>query len=76
MNKREQIQIVLHRGARPAPTGEAFALPDPHGLVKWAAPDRCVITLKSTDQARARAGDVGELIRLWLAQLDALGGPR
>lgn len=65
----KSIQLVLHRGAKAAPPGKALELRDPHGLVKWAAPDRCVITLESSRQAAELAPEVEELVRSWISQL-------
>lgn len=65
----QQIQLVLHRGAKKRPLQRPFELSDPHGLVKWAAPDRCVVTLASAQQAIEREAEVLALVRAWMAQL-------
>ena len=64
-----QIQLVLHCGAKKKPQQRPFELSDPHGLVKWAAPDRCVVTLASAQQAIELEHDVLALVRAWMAQL-------
>ncbi len=63
------IQIVLHRGAKPKPVDKTYALTDTHGLLKWAAADRCVITLASSEQARQLELEVAAIVRQWIAQL-------
>ena len=64
-----QIQIVLHRGAKVKPVDKTYTLPDPHGLLKWPAPDRCVLTLKSGEQAQELTEEVCGMIKMWIAQL-------
>jgi len=64
-----QIQIILHRGAKVKKDNKEFTLPDPHGIVQWPAPDRCVISLGNNKQARVLEPDVETLIRLWIQQL-------
>lgn len=65
------IQIVLHTGAKPKSPAARFSLDAPAGLVKWAAPDRCVVTLESSAAARERKPEVVALVRQWIAQLEA-----
>ncbi|MEQ1557438.1 MAG: DUF1801 domain-containing protein [Methyloglobulus sp.] len=65
----KQIQLVLHRGAKPKVLDKQLGLPDPHGLLKWVAPDRCVLSLRSSEQAIELESEVQELVRLWVAQL-------
>ncbi len=65
----KQIQLVLHCGAKKKPLQRPFELSDPHGLVKWAAPDRCVVTLASAQQAIEREAEVLALVQAWMAQL-------
>lgn len=63
------IQLVLHTDAVAKKPARRFALDDPQGLVTWAAPDRCVVTLASADAARAHEADVVAFVRAWIAQL-------
>lgn len=65
----KQIQLVLHRGTKPKPVDQPFQLPDPHGLTKWRAPDRCVITMTSSEHAVEVIPEVISMVRLWIAQL-------
>ena len=63
------LQLVLHTGARPKTLQRAFTLDDPHHLLKWPAIDRCVVTLKSPEQAAELRDVVVELVRSWIEQL-------
>jgi hypothetical protein len=64
-----QIQLVLHTGSKPIVPTRQFTLDAPAGLLKWAAPDRCVLSLKSTAAAQARETDVVNIVRAWIEQL-------
>lgn len=73
----KSLQIVLHTGAKPKEPQRAFALDDPHDLLKWPAIDRCVVTLESPDQAVELREVVVGLVRSWMEQLghEARMGP-
>ncbi|MBK8164959.1 MAG: DUF1801 domain-containing protein [bacterium] len=64
------IQIVMHTGAKPKAPPRAFTVTDPHGLLKWPAQDRCVLTLQSSAQATELHDDVLAMVREWIRQLD------
>jgi hypothetical protein len=65
----KQIQLVLHIGSKPVVPPRHFHLDAPPGLIKWAASDRCVITLQSATEAKEREGDVVSVVRQWITQL-------
>lgn len=65
----KHIQLVLHTGSKPIVPVRQFKLDAPVGLVKWAAPDRCVLTLASSEEARKHEAEVVAVVRQWLAQL-------
>jgi hypothetical protein len=41
----DRVDLVLHRGARKRADSDQFAFADTSGLVRWAAPDRGVISI-------------------------------
>ncbi|MEZ5308047.1 MAG: DUF1801 domain-containing protein [Pyrinomonadaceae bacterium] len=65
----KNIQIVLHRGAKPKPLEQAITLEDPNGILKWPAPDRCLITLRTHEEAAQLQDTVVELIESWISQI-------
>lgn len=67
----KHIQLIFHVGARPLVPPRAFQLDLPAAAVKWAAPDRCVLTLADAAQAEALAPQVARAVRQWLDQLAA-----
>lgn len=64
-----RIQLVLHTGAKPQRPPRSFALTGADALVKWAAADRCVITLAGTEAAREHRHQVVDLVGQWIRQL-------
>lgn len=67
------VQIILHTGAkvRALPKG-GLQLDDPAGLVKWLAPDRCLVTLAAAPAAAVQLAPLQALVRQWLARVEAL----
>lgn len=65
----KNIQLVLHTGSKPVTPQRQFSLQASAGLVKWAAADRCVLTLQSAAEAQQREADVVSIVRQWIAQL-------
>lgn len=64
-----RIQIVLHTGAKVRPNAPAMTIADPTGLLKWAAADRCVVTLADLADIRARQEEFVAILKQWIAQL-------
>lgn len=63
------IELVLHRGAKKKPLEKPIHMPEAPGLLKWAAPDRCVLHLASSQQLLARESEIRHLLQCWVAQL-------
>lgn len=61
----EAVMLVFHRGVKPK-DATGFSFDDPAGLMKWAAPDRAVVTLKSTAEVEAAADGLADLARRWM----------
>lgn len=69
------ITLVLHTGAKLRNDPRPFTVEDPAGLLKWAAPDRAVLTLASSDAAVTHEAAIAALLRQWIAQLPAASPP-
>ncbi len=67
------IRLVLHAGAKARKPPRPFTLRDPEGLVTWAAPDRCLVTVAGSEAAVAKAGAIADLLGQWMRQLEACG---
>jgi hypothetical protein len=63
------IQLVLHTGAKVKAQPRTFSIDDPHKLLKWAARDRCVLTLESAEHAQQMREAVASIIKQWIQQL-------
>ena len=59
------VMLVFHRGVA-VKDAAGFVFEDPTGLMKWAAPDRAVVTFKAMAEIEARAGEIAELVRRWM----------
>lgn len=65
----KNIQLVLHRGAKPKPVERPFTLDDRHGIVQWKAPDRCVLVIESSEQALSLKDEIAGLVQQWIKLL-------
>lgn len=61
------FQLILHRGAKPLITDNVI-FDDPHGLLKWAAPDRAVIEFTSATDVEARLEKALDTCLRWMRQ--------
>lgn len=66
----KNIQLVLHTDAKVKEKPKKIQLDDPHKIIKWAAPDRCVITIKSNEEAIKLKNQISEIVKNWIEQLD------
>lgn len=64
LQPKDALQLILHRGAARRDDALTAALADPSGLVRWAAPDRGVITFEDRVDA-ATADAVTALVAAW-----------
>ena len=65
LERKGGIRVVLHRGAKAKdPTG--FRFDDPHGLARWAAPDRGVLTFADVQDVADKSGALSDLFSRWL----------
>ena len=63
------LQLVLHNGSKKKANPKQFEIPDPHGIVRWAAKDRCVVTFSSLADARSKMDALRPIIVSWMPQL-------
>jgi len=63
------IQLVLHTGAKVKAAPKPFTVEDPEKLLKWAAKDRCVLTLRSVEEAELKVDAVERIVAQWIRQL-------
>jgi hypothetical protein len=66
------IQLVLHTGAKVKVSPKPFEVPDPQGLLVWAAKDHCILTLRTAEDIRLKHDAVAAIIKTWIQQLDLM----
>ena len=59
------LQLIFHRGAKVKDT-TGFAFGDDTGLMDWAAPDRAIIRIADSADARAKQAQIVALVNRWL----------
>lgn len=67
---REQVQMVLHTGARKKDnTIGKMDISDPRGLIKWLADDRCLVSLGSGGALKGNLHALAKIVREWIRRL-------
>lgn len=59
------VRLILHRGVK-VRDAAGFRFDDPSGLIKWAAPDRGVISLKDAAAVEAAREPLAGIARRWI----------
>jgi hypothetical protein len=63
------LQLILHNGARAKSNPTKFIVDDPDRILKWAAPDRCIIEFTSSADATRKMDALMGVLRAWIEQL-------
>lgn len=64
-----EVQLIFHRGAK-SKDSTAFQFTDPSGLVQWAASDRGVVTLTSSEEIATKIKKLASLAKAWFEATD------
>ncbi len=62
---RDSVQLVMHTGAKKK-DNPALDIPDPKGLIRWLAKDRCLVTLGSGTALRGNAKAFAAIVKAWI----------
>ncbi len=65
LRSRDTLQLVFHTGAK-AKDNPEMKIPDPNGLIKWLAKDRCLVTLGSGKALKGTTGGFKAIVQAWL----------
>lgn len=65
LQPRTKLQLILHRGPKVRADAEFFAFRDDTDLIRWAAPDRGVVTID--DDPRRADEAIVALVGRWIA---------
>jgi hypothetical protein len=63
------LQLVLHAGSKKHTLRKSFTVPDPQGLLKWPAADRCVLTFASPGDIGRLKAPLKAILLAWIQQL-------
>jgi hypothetical protein len=67
----DRFDLILHRGSKRRDDTDSFTFADPTGRVRWAAPDRGVLTFADEADLDTRWTDTIDLVGRWMqATLD------
>jgi hypothetical protein len=61
-----QIQLILHRGAKKLVQPRSKLIEDSSGLLVWKENDRAVVTLKSKKDIENAKADLQGIVRKWI----------
>ena len=59
------LQLIFHRGAKVKDSTD-FTFADDTGLLKWAAKDRAIVTLRDMAEVEANEAALADLINRWM----------
>ena len=63
----DSVQVILHTGAKvKANATEGIPIEDRHGLLRWLAKDRALLTLSGLDEVAAKRVELTDLIEQWI----------
>ncbi len=68
LHPQPMCQLVLHAGAKTKKATVRLDVPDPEGLLKWLAPDRCIVTFTSNAEANRKAAALVQILERWIEQ--------
>ncbi|MDP1604063.1 MAG: DUF1801 domain-containing protein [Legionella sp.] len=65
LREQESIGVILHVGAK-ARANVTFQVEDSHGLLKWLAKDRALMTFAGVEDVKAHASALQAIVRAWI----------
>jgi len=63
---KDQIQLVLHLGARNGKTADRERIPDPKGLLTWKGQDRALASLGAGAALKANLPALKAILKVWI----------
>lgn len=66
LRAKDQVQVVLHLGAKTRPDLKAFKLTDPNGLLEWLGKDRAMASLGVGRTLTANKKALEAIVRAWV----------
>jgi hypothetical protein len=69
LRARDNVQLILHLGARSKRSIPAGAIADPDGLLKWLGPDRASVSFRGRGDVAAKGEALVAVIRQWIKRV-------
>jgi len=69
LRAKDQVQVVLHLGAKVRPDMKAFKVVDPNGLLTWLGKDRAMASLGAGRTLTANKKALEAIVRAWVKQV-------
>lgn len=69
VHARDQVRLILHRGAKAKTGATRMRIADPAGLLQWLGTDRCLVTFDAKTTVRAHRAALTAIVRAWIRQL-------
>lgn len=69
LRAKDEVQVILHLGAKTRPDLEPFTIADPSRLLIWLAPDRAQAKLGAGRALAANTRAFAAIVRAWIKQL-------
>lgn len=66
LRAKDQVQVILHLGAKVRPDLKAFKVADPSGLMKWLGKDRAMVSLGAGRALAANRKALKAIVRAWV----------
>ncbi len=63
---KDEIQLVLHLGAKGGNRADRASIPDPKGLLDWKGPDRALCKLGSGSALKANLPALKAILKAWI----------
>lgn len=70
LRSRDALQFVFHKGAKVKDnTTDTGAIPDPLGMIKWLATDRCLVTVGAGEAVAKRRKALEAIVGAWIKEI-------
>jgi hypothetical protein len=70
LRAKDEVQVILHLGAKKRAEAVDLRIADPASLLKWLGPDRASVTFRDLAHINGARSAFAELIRQWVKALE------
>jgi len=69
LRSHDEVQLILHRGAKARPGANLPSIDDPAGRLRWLAKDRAIFALGRGANLAVSLGELEAIVRQWIRGL-------